>query len=125
MINSIYGECITIGDFNVVRDESERLGSQFNLATTSLFNQFIDHADLLDIPLGGARFTWSNKWGLKFSELNRLLVSDGVLGHFPHLTGFVLEKKILDHRLILLLEHMVDYNPLTFCFFFSFVVGYG
>lgn len=50
-----------MGDFNVVRYESEILGSQYNLVTTTLFNKFIDHADLMDIPLGGARFTWSNK----------------------------------------------------------------
>lgn len=121
MIISFSGECIIMGDFNVIRDESETLGSQFNLMTTSLFNQFIKHVDLHDIHLGGDRFTWSNKWGSKFSKLDRLLVSDGVLDHFSHLTGLVLEEKISDHRPVLLLEHKVDYDPLPFRLFHSWL----
>lgn len=61
MINSFQGECVLMGDFNVVRDESERLGSQFNLVTARSFNQFIDQLDLIDISMGGPRFTWSHK----------------------------------------------------------------
>lgn len=57
MISSFQGECVLMGDFNVVRDESERLGSQFNPVTARYFNQFIDHLDLIDILMGGPRFT--------------------------------------------------------------------
>lgn len=55
-----------MGDFNEVRDESERLGSIFNLAIARCFNQFIEQASLIDISLGGPRYTWGDKWGSKF-----------------------------------------------------------
>lgn len=46
-----------MSDFNEVQDESERFGSQFNQASMRVFNDFIGHLDLVDIPLGGPRFT--------------------------------------------------------------------
>nr|KAJ0208379.1 hypothetical protein LSAT_V11C500277190 [Lactuca sativa] len=103
IITSFLGECIIMGDFNEVQDESERLG----------------HLDLVDIDLGGPRFTWSDKWGSKFSKLDRFLVTEGIMGYFPHLTGLVLEKKIPDYPPILLLEHRVDYGPTSFRLFHS------
>lgn len=60
MITSFSSECIIMGNLNVVQDESERLGSQFNLATAVMFNQFNEQADLLDVPLGGPMYTWSD-----------------------------------------------------------------
>lgn len=78
-----------MGDFNVVWDESERMGSQFNHLTARRFNDVIEQADLTNIPLGGPRFTWNYKWGSKFSKLDRFLVSDGLLDSFPHISGMV------------------------------------
>lgn len=80
-------------DFNEVQDESERLGWQSNPSTTSIFNDFISHLDLVDIPLGSPHFTWSDKWGSKFSKLDRLLVTEDIMHYFPHLTGLGLEKR--------------------------------
>lgn len=40
MVVSFSGECILVGDFNEVRDESERLGSYFNSMTAKHFNDF-------------------------------------------------------------------------------------
>lgn len=114
MIVSSPIECVLIEDFNEVRDESERMGSQFYLTSTRSFNQLIDQFELIVIPLGDAHFTLSDKWGKKFSKLERYLVSNGFLSLFPHLLGTVLENKIPNHRHILLLEHKVDYGPVPF-----------
>ncbi|KAL7597062.1 uncharacterized protein LOC111904184 [Lactuca sativa] len=108
-----------MGDFNEVRDDSEILGSNFNMSFVRVFNDFIDSLDLVDIPLGGPHFTWSDKWSSKFSKLDRFLVMEGFLVSFQYLSTIVLEKNIPDHRPILLLEHRVDYGPLPFRLFHS------
>lgn len=51
--------------------------------------------------------------------MDRFLIYDGFLGFFPHLSGMVLQKHLLDHRHILLLEHRVDYGPVHFRGFYS------
>lgn len=85
-------ECVLIGDFNEVEGESKRMGSIFHHNTDRIFNHFMEHAELIDIPLGNPRFTWSNKWGSKFSKLDRILILNGFLDCFPHSSGLVLEK---------------------------------
>ncbi|XP_023771251.1 uncharacterized protein LOC111919929 [Lactuca sativa] len=108
-----------MGDFNEVRDDSERFGSNFNSSSARAFNDFINSLDLVDIPLGGPRFTWNDKWGSKFSKLDIFLVTEGFMDTFPHLSVIVLEKNIPDHRPILLLEHRVDYGLTPFRLFHS------
>ncbi|XP_023769286.1 uncharacterized protein LOC111917882 [Lactuca sativa] len=118
-ISNSSGECIIMGDFNEVRDESERMGSKFYMFSARVFNDFINSLNLVDVPLGGPRFTWSDKWGSKFSKLDRFLVTEGFLEFFPHLSAMVLDKNIPDRRPILLLEHRVDYGPTPFRIFHS------
>ena len=48
------------GDFNVVRFLSERLGSNSFTATMQEFSNFISEQGLIDLPLQGGAFTWSN-----------------------------------------------------------------
>ncbi|GKA87761.1 putative RNA-directed DNA polymerase, eukaryota, reverse transcriptase zinc-binding domain protein [Tanacetum coccineum] len=108
------------GDFNEVREEGERYGSNFCERQARIFNDFITENSLIDIPLGGFNFTWTNKWGTKMSKLDRFLVSESFYETFPHATGLVLEKGIPDHRPILLKESItwkndgiVDVNGFT------------
>nr|GEU29539.1 RNA-directed DNA polymerase, eukaryota, reverse transcriptase zinc-binding domain protein [Tanacetum cinerariifolium] len=65
---------------------------------------FIANSQLIDIPLGGYSFTWSDKHASKMSKLDRFLVSQGMLDLFPNLTGLILHRHLSDHRLILLKE---------------------
>ncbi|GJY44701.1 RNA-directed DNA polymerase, eukaryota, reverse transcriptase zinc-binding domain protein [Tanacetum coccineum] len=58
----------------------------------SFFNEFIVNNSLIDIPLGGFNFTWTDKWGTKMSKLDRFLISESFYEVFPHTTGVVLEK---------------------------------
>ncbi|GKF13137.1 RNA-directed DNA polymerase, eukaryota, reverse transcriptase zinc-binding domain protein, partial [Tanacetum coccineum] len=115
------GIVMVMGDFNEVRVAGERFGSVFNDRQAKIFNEFILDASLIDIPLGGYNFTWSDKWGMKMSKLDRFLVSESFYEFFPHITGVVLEKGVPDHRPILLKESEVDYGPTPFCFFHSWL----
>nr|GEW99762.1 RNA-directed DNA polymerase, eukaryota, reverse transcriptase zinc-binding domain protein [Tanacetum cinerariifolium] len=99
------GILIALGHFNMVREAGERFGSTFNERHADIFNAFIFNSSLIDIPLGGYKFTWTDKWGSKMSKLDRFLVSKSFYDAFPHNTGVILEKGILDHRPILLKEH--------------------
>lgn len=76
---------------------------------------------MVDIHLGGPRFTWSDKCGSKFSKLDRFLVTVGILDYFPHIDGLVLEKKIHGHRRILLVEQKAHFGPFPFLFFHSWL----
>ena len=58
IIYSFQGECVLMGNFNEVHDESERFGTLFNSNTARRFNNFIKQVGLFDVSLGGPRFTW-------------------------------------------------------------------
>ncbi|GJU48098.1 hypothetical protein Tco_1217653 [Tanacetum coccineum] len=76
---------------------------------------------MFDVPLGGFRYTWTDKWALKMIKLDRFLAIEGFHDLFPHITCTVLEKGIPDHGPILLKESVVDYGPTPFCFFHSWL----
>nr|GFC02539.1 RNA-directed DNA polymerase, eukaryota [Tanacetum cinerariifolium] len=64
------GEVVIMGDFNEVRDISERFGSIFNKHGAEAFNSFIVTAGLVEVPLGGCSFTWChNKFKNKLKYL--------------------------------------------------------
>ncbi|GJV95117.1 putative RNA-directed DNA polymerase, eukaryota, reverse transcriptase zinc-binding domain protein [Tanacetum coccineum] len=115
------GVVVMMGDFNEVRDASERHGSSFNDRQVKFFNDFIQDASLIDVTLGGYNYTWTDKWGSKMSKLDRFLVSDNFFDHFPYANGIVLEKGTPDHRPILFKELQVDYGPSPFRFFHSWL----
>ena len=48
-----------IGDFNIVRFPSERLGNSHLTPAMELFLKFIEDLNLIDFPLEGGSYTWS------------------------------------------------------------------
>nr|GEX17920.1 RNA-directed DNA polymerase, eukaryota [Tanacetum cinerariifolium] len=70
--------------------------------------------NLIDIPLGGYSFTWAHKSATMMSKLDRFLVSEGLLINFPNLLGLCLDRRISDHRPILMCEAKLDYGPTPF-----------
>lgn len=60
--NSLF--CI-INDFNAVRCESERKGSNFDEGKTEDFNKFISQSNLLNLSLGSKKYTWIGQGGFK------------------------------------------------------------
>jgi hypothetical protein len=51
---------IFLGDFNFYRSLSNRNRPGGNLADTFIFNDAIGHLGLVELPLKGRAFTWSN-----------------------------------------------------------------
>ncbi|GJZ57719.1 transposon TX1 [Tanacetum coccineum] len=64
MSNSSEEWCIC-GDFNVVRRQEDILNSQINVKEMEDFNNFINITRLVEIPLGGRKFTRISDDGLK------------------------------------------------------------
>ncbi|GJY06814.1 RNA-directed DNA polymerase, eukaryota, partial [Tanacetum coccineum] len=77
------GEVVMIGDFNEVRDSSERFGSVFNKHEAEAFNNFIANAGLVEVSFGGCSFTWCHKSATKMSKLDRFLISDNLICSSP------------------------------------------
>ncbi|GJU95114.1 RNA-directed DNA polymerase, eukaryota, reverse transcriptase zinc-binding domain protein, partial [Tanacetum coccineum] len=61
LFSRIEGEIVLMGDFNEVRDVLEWFGTVFHEHVARYFNQFIYDSALVDVPLGGFSFTWSNR----------------------------------------------------------------
>nr|GEV32311.1 RNA-directed DNA polymerase, eukaryota [Tanacetum cinerariifolium] len=125
MINLWGGECIILGDFNEVRPENERFGSNFNEIGAKAFNHFISSSCLIDLPLEGYSFTWDLKYALKMRKLDRFLISEGLISIFPSLAVICLDRRLSDHRPILLRESTVDYGPTPFRVFHSWFTKDG
>nr|GEV37262.1 RNA-directed DNA polymerase, eukaryota, reverse transcriptase zinc-binding domain protein [Tanacetum cinerariifolium] len=121
-MNSNRSHHLIFGDFNVVRFASERFGSVFNHASTSVFNQFIRHAHLWDILLGGHLFTRFNKHGDKLSKLDRFITSDLFAPFFQKFSGHVLDCLISNHRPILLSHASKDFGLTLFKFYNSWLL---
>ncbi|XP_071687632.1 uncharacterized protein [Rutidosis leptorrhynchoides] len=99
------------GDFNEVRSQSERFNSVYNSCWANKFNEFIDKMGLIDIPLGGKKFTRVCDNGIKFSKLDRFLISEEFNLCWPYLSATVLERKSSDHAPIILRNDSFDYGP--------------
>lgn len=67
---------ILMGDFNIHRSQQDTTGGPINFGIVSEFNNTIHELDLLDVPLIGRKFTWSNKRPTPtFSRLDRIFIS--------------------------------------------------
>ncbi|XP_071714215.1 uncharacterized protein [Rutidosis leptorrhynchoides] len=87
---------VICGDFNEVRDKSERLNCEFFENRAKRFNEFIDRNSLVDIPLGGRKFTRVSDDGMKMSKLDRFLVSDDFLNLWTDLKVVALDRSGID-----------------------------
>ncbi|XP_071727435.1 uncharacterized protein [Rutidosis leptorrhynchoides] len=99
------------GDFNEVRYQSERFNSIFNQSWADLFNQFINRTCLIEVLLGGKKFTRICDNGVKFSKLDRFLVSDQLCHLWPNLSANTLDKHLSDHCPIVLRNGFKDFGP--------------
>uniref|UniRef100_A0A2N9GB44 Integrase catalytic domain-containing protein n=1 Tax=Fagus sylvatica TaxID=28930 RepID=A0A2N9GB44_FAGSY len=68
------------GDFNIVRYPSERVGATDFSPSMREFTDFIFSMGLLDLPMDGGNFTWSN--ARSRSRLDRFLCSPLLADHF-------------------------------------------
>ncbi|XP_074271397.1 uncharacterized protein LOC141595333 [Silene latifolia] len=90
---------LCLGDFNVVLNMDERLGSSHvQLADINEFKHCLDVCNLVDHPATGYHFTWNNKQGdgLRWAKLDRILASSLWLTNI-HSTATFLSAGISDH----------------------------
>ncbi|KAL4179989.1 hypothetical protein AMTRI_Chr13g122930 [Amborella trichopoda] len=90
------------GDFNVTRWSHEQNFSNSISPEMRDFSNFISRIELLDIPLQGSWFTWSNHASNPtLSKLDRFLLSLEWEDVFPRSSSLVLPKPTSDHCPIL------------------------
>ncbi|PWA80255.1 reverse transcriptase domain, Reverse transcriptase zinc-binding domain protein [Artemisia annua] len=78
------------------------------------FNTFINTTQLVEIPMGGRKFTRVSDDGLKFSKLDRFLVTEGFKSKWGNLAVVALDRKLSDHVPIVLKDLDVDFGPKPF-----------
>ncbi|PWA77072.1 hypothetical protein CTI12_AA228410 [Artemisia annua] len=116
LINNLNLPSVVLGDFNEVPYAHERKGSLFCKKGALLFNTFILDANLVDLPMGGRKFTRMNKFGNKLSKIDRILVSQDFILKWPH-SNAALPRDVSDHCPLILKTHAMDYGPIPFKFF--------
>ncbi|KAK2650234.1 hypothetical protein Ddye_017723 [Dipteronia dyeriana] len=90
-------------DFNSVRDSSERKWGVCNMASIHNFNYFISKAQVVDLPLRGLTFTWTNhRERASWARLDRFLISLLILLWFSNLIQNGLSYSISDDNAILI-----------------------
>ena len=100
-------QCLTgpwcvVGDFNVIRFPSERLGCSRFSPGMHLFSDWIDHQNLVDLPLMGGQFTWSSSLTpSSMSRIDRALVSSDWEVHYSDVVLKLLPHPLSDHHPIM------------------------
>jgi hypothetical protein len=91
------------GDFNIIRNSSEKNNDRFEERWSFLFNAVIDSLDLREIEMPGRKFTWANSRRVPtYERLDRVLVSMEWEQKFPLATVEALSREISDHTPLLL-----------------------
>ena len=91
------------GDFNLIREVSEKNSLLYDHKLMDSFNEFIRKFNLREIPLGGLKFTWSNKQiNPVLVKLDRFLVSTEWEEKFPSCSAHGLTRVGSDHNPIII-----------------------
>ncbi|GAU42970.1 hypothetical protein TSUD_188430 [Trifolium subterraneum] len=112
------GEWCLGGDFNSITKVSKRSGSSNGSSNKERteFAQFIDAMELVDIPVFGKKFTWSNSDNSAMSRLDRFLLSEGLIEKGGISNQWVGGRDISDHHPIWLECSNINWGPKPFKF---------
>lgn len=89
---------ILMGDFNFYRSLSDRNREGGNFQDTQRFNEVIDHLGLVELPLKGRAFTWSNMQSTPLLEqLDWFFTSVNWTSDFPNTMVNPLARPTSDH----------------------------
>ncbi|XP_021979605.1 uncharacterized protein LOC110875708 [Helianthus annuus] len=122
LMSQMEGMWVLFGDFNDVRDESERVNSNFDRGAAESFNEFISSAGLFEFAMSGGKFTYiSGHANVKFSKLDRFLVCESFLNRWPAAKAEVHDRGASDHCPISLNCNPLDYGPIPFKLFNSWL----
>lgn len=101
------------GDFNDVRCSEERrsVNARYSSLDFSHFNSFTDENSLLDLPLGGRKFTWFKGDGRSMSRLDRFLLSEDWCLAWPNCLQIAQLRGLSDHCPLVLTVDEEDWGP--------------
>ncbi|XP_071727402.1 uncharacterized protein [Rutidosis leptorrhynchoides] len=114
VLQNIDSAWVICGDFNEVREQSDRLNCVFIQARADRFNNFIVSNSLIDIPINGKKFTRISDDGTKFSKLDRFLVNDNFIKLWKDLSVVALDRRESDHCPLVLRDKVIDFGPKLF-----------
>ena len=106
-----------LGDFDSVRNPSERVGiSQRGVddRLVSEFNDWIADLEVEEPTCEGRKYTWFRPNGAAKSKLDRMFVSAEWFTKWPASTQYILDKNFLDHHPVLFNSKNVDWGPKPF-----------
>ncbi|XP_058075531.1 uncharacterized protein LOC131223951 [Magnolia sinica] len=114
---SFSGPCCFVGDFNVIRFAEEYSRIRRTTHAMQSFSDWIQDQELVDLPLAGAKFTWTNGRKSQIqSRLDRFLLSTDWIEEFPSVNQIALPRTTSDHCPILLSVVDVNWGPKPFKF---------
>lgn len=125
IMGSWNGGIVIFGDFNEVRDESERRGSQIDESASKKFNCFIANNNLIDVKIGGSKFTWIKGGGSKLSKLDRFLINENFEAHWPNVEAISDIRLHSDHKPIILRQVNRNYGNIPFKLYNSWMEEEG
>ena len=100
------------GGWNTVRFPSERMGVSKMTGEMKSVSDWINSHSLVDSPLKGASFTWSNNQTVgKASRLDRFLVSNDWMGLYREVCQLAFPKPASDHCPFLLDSNLEGWGP--------------
>jgi hypothetical protein len=89
---------LLLGDFNFIRSHENRNKPGGDVNDMFLFNEIIGHLGLLELPLKGRRYTWSNMQREPLLEqLDWFFTSQNWISVYPNTMVLPLAKKGSDH----------------------------
>ncbi|KAJ0081173.1 hypothetical protein Patl1_12355 [Pistacia atlantica] len=87
LVDSNESPWLMVGDFNIIREDSERVGGHPRPITSMEdFNNCIDHCGLLDLQVMGRRLSWCNgreRHTCSWARLDRALINIHFANRFP------------------------------------------
>ncbi|KAF5455805.1 hypothetical protein F2P56_025342, partial [Juglans regia] len=113
---------MVMGDFNIIRNDSERRGGQPRLALAmEEFNDWVGACGLLDMPFCGNSFSWCNGHSgrsRQWARLDRCFLNTAALDIFPDAKLEYLSRTSSDHApmSIFLENQFVSYGYPSFKF---------
>ncbi|KAG2674065.1 hypothetical protein I3760_13G119000 [Carya illinoinensis] len=122
MVDANESPWLVVGDFNIIREHSERVGGQPRpLASMENFNNCIDHYGLLELQFMGNRLSWCNGHEgqtRSWARLDRALINTHSTNRFHSAFFEYLQQKTSDHcpMLIHSQKPVVSYSPHPFHF---------
>ncbi|WOK93002.1 histone-lysine N-methyltransferase ASHH3-like isoform X1 [Canna indica] len=102
---SLLGSLFSVirGYFNITLHNGERRNCVGNPADSRRFSKFLADFGLMDTPLSGSSYTWTNNQTSQgLAKLNRILISNGLSAVFPNLLALTGDRKLSNHSPLLL-----------------------